>query len=77
MSDLHTAQTGSAPARAPGRFLKISDVVRETSLSRATIYRLIGRDKFPAPTRVALQRVAWPEHAIEAWKNEQLGVASS
>jgi predicted DNA-binding transcriptional regulator AlpA len=35
------------------RFMKISDVVSETSLSRATIYRLIAKGNFPTPSRSA------------------------
>jgi prophage regulatory protein len=56
-----------------GRFLKITDVVRETSLSRATIYRLIAADDFPAPIRVGPQRVAWAERTVDAWKTTQFG----
>lgn len=53
---------------SPGRFLKISDVTRETSLHRATIYRRVGRGEFPAPQPIGGGRVAWRESDIEAWK---------
>lgn len=56
-----------------GRFLKITDVVAETSLSRATIYRLIGKGLFPSPIKVSTQRVAWAESKVHAWMNEQAG----
>lgn len=58
----------SEPARSPGRLLKIQEVVRETSLHRATIYRAIKAGTFPRPRRIGPKRVAWPEAAIEAWK---------
>jgi prophage regulatory protein len=54
------------------RFMKISDVVSETSLSRATIYRLIAKGNFPTPVKVSSQRVAWPESAVHAWMNQQV-----
>lgn len=53
---------------ATGRLLKISEVVRETSLHRATIYRAIAAGTFPRPCQLGPKRVAWPEAAIEAWK---------
>ncbi|QDK34514.1 helix-turn-helix transcriptional regulator [Sphingomonas sp. IC081] len=65
-------------AAAPsGRFLKITDVVNETSLSRATIYRLVAKGEFPAPIRVSAQRVAWVEDAVQGWKAQQASEASN
>lgn len=55
-----------------GRFLAIRDVVSETSLSRATIYRMIAKGQFPAPVKVSAQRVAWIEGAVQRWKNQQV-----
>lgn len=60
----------AAPARS-NRFLKITDVVAETSLSRATIYRLIAKGDFPSPIRVSPQRVAWSESSVQGWKDQQ------
>lgn len=57
-----------APTLQPGRLLKIADVVRETSLHRATIYRAIKAGTFPPSRRLGPQRVAWFEADIEAWK---------
>ncbi|WP_232343272.1 helix-turn-helix transcriptional regulator [Novosphingopyxis sp. YJ-S2-01] len=53
---------------APGRFLKMSEVVRETSLHRATIYRRIERGEFPKAVCLGGRRVAWREADIERWK---------
>lgn len=71
--------TGTAPGpiRAPGRLLKMSDVVREVSLHRATIYRLIARGEFPRGRPISRGRVAWVEAEIEAWKQEALASARS
>jgi len=54
---------------APGRLLKITEVVRETSLHRATIYRRVAKGEFPAPKPIGGGRVAWRESDIEAWKS--------
>jgi prophage regulatory protein len=60
-----------AALTSSGRFLRIRDVVNETSLSRATIYRMIARGEFPSPIKVSTQRVAWVEGAVQHWKNQQ------
>lgn len=59
----------AAPSNAaPGRLLKMQDVVREVSLHRATIYRLISADQFPKPRQISRGRVAWLQAEVEAWK---------
>ena len=66
--------TAHAPiSRAPGRLLKIQDVVHETSLHRATIYRRIAAGEFPEAIPLGGRRVAWAESDIEAWKRQLLG----
>lgn len=55
-----------------GRLLKISEVERETSLHRATIYRRIAAGDFPAPMQISKRRVAWSMRAIESWKATRL-----
>lgn len=62
-------------AKRPGRLLKISDVIREVSLSRATIYRMIERGDFPRSHQISPMRVVWREDEIEAWKQEALNGA--
>lgn len=57
-----------ADLRPLGRLLKIKDVVAETSLHRATIYRGVKAGTFPAPRRIGKHRVAWTEAELEAWK---------
>lgn len=66
----------SQPNVQPGRLLKIADVVRETSLHRATIYRAIKAGTFPPSRRLGAQRVAWFEADIEAWK-QSLGTETT
>ena len=50
--------------------LRIDDVVAKTGLSRATIWRRIAYDGFPAPKRLGGQRtraVGWREADIDEW----------
>lgn len=72
---LHAAASNAA--QRPGRLLKMNDVVREVSLSRATIYRLIARGEFPRGRPISRARVAWVEAEIEAWKQQTLTGALS
>ncbi|MEJ2410834.1 MAG: AlpA family phage regulatory protein [Novosphingobium sp.] len=54
-----------------GRYLSISDVMAETSLSRTTIYRMIRKGEFPASVQLSAQRVAWDSTALQAWKMQR------
>ena len=56
---------------APGRLLKIRDVIAETSLGRRTIYRLMRAGDFPKSRKISPQRVAWSADEIDAWKRRQ------
>lgn len=47
--------------------LRLAQVVGLTSLSRATIYRLIGSGQFPKPIRLSLGRVAWLKRDVVGW----------
>jgi prophage regulatory protein len=41
------------------RLLTLTEVLRLTSLSRATIYRNVGLGLFPAPIRISRNRSGW------------------
>ena len=49
------------------RLVNIRKVCDLTSLSRATIYRLVGDEKFPKPIRISRNRIAWRERAVLDW----------
>ncbi|WP_239806958.1 helix-turn-helix transcriptional regulator [Croceicoccus hydrothermalis] len=61
--------------RPIGRFLKIDDVEKETSLSRWTIRRRIKAGDFPSPRKIGSGRVAWIEREIDDWKRCALEVS--
>ena len=60
----------------PGRLLKMKDVVDQTSLHRATIYRRIAEGTFPKGVPIGGGRVAWSEADIESWKAGMLQAAN-
>jgi prophage regulatory protein len=58
----------AAPSAADdNRLIGGRDVRRLTSLSRATLYRLVRDGQFPKPVRVAHRRVAWRATDVAAW----------
>lgn len=55
------------------RLLRLADVKRETTLSKATIYRLIAQGKFRRgeAMRDMPRVVVWPESAITDFRRSQ------
>ena len=49
------------------RMLRIEEVVEMTGLSRATIYRKMGRGQFPKPLKLGDRAVRWRQSEIEDW----------
>ena len=54
--------------QSPGPLLRLTDVMRETSLSKTSVYRFIREGTFPRPRRIGRRCVAWPASEIDAWK---------
>ena len=49
------------------RLLPVSAVIDRTSFSRAHIYEMVRRQKFPPPIKISANRIAWPESTVAAW----------
>ncbi len=45
----------------------IRQVVRETSLSKSTIYRLLKEGDFVQPIKISKRRCAWISDEVRAW----------
>ena len=60
-------ETGGMTAQSQERFLRISDVIARTSLSRSYIYALIGRDEFPPPRKLGARCSRWVESEVDDW----------
>jgi prophage regulatory protein len=54
------------------RMLRRPEVEDRTGMKRSTIYENMARGSFPKPTKLGSKIVAWPEHEIERWLNEQI-----
>jgi prophage regulatory protein len=62
----HEAQREVANA-AHLKLVGIRAVCDLTSLSRATIYRLVGDEQFPRALKISANRIAWREQAVLDW----------
>jgi len=54
-------------------FLRTRDVLRITSLSRATLYRRVNAGRFPAPVHLGGRACGWPVGAIQDWIRDPEG----
>lgn len=48
--------------------LRLPAVLRETALSRSSLYLAVKEGSFPAPIRIGARSVAWRCEDIETWK---------
>lgn len=51
------------------KLLRLPAVIEVTGLGRSTIYAQIADGKFPAPVKLGVRAVGWPETAIIDWLN--------
>ena len=51
---------------------KIRQVSADTSLSKATIYKMIKAGNFPAPKQLGARSVGWLESDIQAWIDSRI-----
>lgn len=56
--------------------IRLAQVSESTTLSKASIYRLLALGKFPAPVKIGERRVAWRVSDIAAWLDMRAGVAA-
>ena len=49
------------------RMLHIEEVMEMTGLSRATIYRKMGKGQFPRPLKLGDRAVRWRQSEVEGW----------
>jgi predicted DNA-binding transcriptional regulator AlpA len=54
------------PQHAPPRIVSVAELSQRSSLSVATLYRLMPSD-LRRPARVTAGRVGWPSDYIDAW----------
>lgn len=58
-------------------FWRLRRVSEETSLSKSTIYRLVGVGAFPRPVKIGEAATAWIEHEVRQWMDERIQASRS
>ena len=54
-------------SRTGDEFADLKRVLKQTSLSRSTLYREVAGGRFPKPHRLSRGRVGWLCSEVEAW----------
>ena len=49
------------------RILRCAEVTRRTSLSKASVYRLLHAGDFPRPVKLGARAVGWRAEEIDEW----------
>ena len=68
MPNLNASTSIDQPASA-GDLLRLPAVVRQTGLSRSTIYRLMATRHFPLPVKLAGRAVGWRRSEVDRWSD--------
>lgn len=58
------------------RFLRLTEVMTRTGLSRSAIYLNISEGKFPQNINLSTRSVAWLESEIDAWMKDRINKRS-
>jgi prophage regulatory protein len=54
------------------RFLRLADVMKETGLSRTSIYEGMAAGSFPKSFNITQRAIAWWETDVDLWKLAKL-----
>jgi prophage regulatory protein len=49
------------------RLLRLPDVIKQVSFGKSQIYASVKLGTFPAPVKLSIRAVAWPESQIQHW----------
>ena len=63
--------------QAPGRFLRLPEVMARTGLSRSTIYVRLEQGCFPRPVSLGSRAVGWVEAEVNEWMRERIAESRS
>jgi prophage regulatory protein len=68
MPNLNANSRIDQPVHA-GDLLRLPAVLRQTGLSRSTIYRLMATRHFPLPVKLAGRAVGWRRSEVDRWSD--------
>ena len=54
------------------KLIKLPQVMKITTLSRATVYRLIAKGEFPKQIKLSERASAWIEHEVLEWLDNRI-----
>jgi prophage regulatory protein len=54
------------------KLIKLPQVMQITTLSRATVYRLIAKGEFPKQIKLSERASAWIEHEVLEWLDNRI-----
>jgi prophage regulatory protein len=67
-------QVSHDPAPGPhGRILRMKDVVQMVSLSKATIWNMVGEGRFPKQRKIGVRSVGWLDMKSHEWIKGRFG----
>ena len=58
-------------------FYSRQDVLRLTSLSAVTLWRMEKRGEFPKSVKISPGRVGWSRELVDSWLAEKMGAADA
>jgi prophage regulatory protein len=53
-------------------FLRLAQVLKETGLSKSTVYDLVKKGDFPSSIRLADKAVGWIDTEVKAWQEDRI-----
>ena len=54
------------------RFMRLTEVIKDTGLGRSSIYKRIAQGEFPKPVPLGGRTVGWVSDEVEAWILERI-----
>lgn len=59
------------------RIIKLSEVTRQTALSKSSIYRKAAEGAFPSPVKLGERASGWLQSEISQWVEERIQASRS
>ena len=70
-------QPATTLAAPPSRFVSFPELMKRSTLCRASIYNEIRRGELSRPVRISRNRVAFPAEVVDRWLASKMEGASA